>query len=172
MDLPHHLPKDLLGGFSLSLAVQKLRTPPWATFPMHLKPEFARKKPCRTFFCSLGRCNAPRGASPHQRHPPQILCLVCGWEWGCANPKILRSFLSNFIFCTRMLNSFLKECFVSLRLFRALLAAVGGGHSDTQSLFLVLSILISREFVALIIIILLGPLRSSLILMSQVALAP
>lgn len=65
---------------------------------------------------------------------------------GCAIPKILRSLLSNFIFCTRMLNPFLPERFVSLRLFWGLLAAVGGDHSDTQSLLLVLSILVSREF--------------------------
>lgn len=50
--------------------------------------------------------------------------------------------------------------------------AVGGDPSDTQSLSLVLSILVSREFVDLIIIILLGSLWISLILMSQVALAP
>lgn len=71
-----------------------------------------------------------------------------------------------------MLNPPLKECFVSLRLFWGLLAAVGGDHSDTQSLLLVLSILGSREFVALIITILLGSLWISLILMSQLALAP
>lgn len=56
-------------------------------------------------------------------------------------------------------------------MFGGLLAAVGGDHSDPQSLLLVLSILVSRKFVALIIIILLGPLWSSLILISQVALA-
>lgn len=69
-----------------------------------------------------------------------------------------------------MLNPPLKECFVSLRLFWGL--AVGGDHSDIQSLSLILSILVRREFVALIIIILLGSLQISLILMLQVALAP
>lgn len=57
-----------------------------------------------------------------------------GFRWGCAIPKILRLPLSNFIFCMRMLNPFLQECFVSLRLFWGLLAAVEG-ITQTLGLF-------------------------------------